>query len=131
MAQTKFFWNFLIRFSSFLSIVFLVIGVSTLAGAHLGLTVDGGTGFPIVIGGTLLACFSLIAANVAHINLSKELKEAGQIATRISEGDVDVYFDESKGDLKSALREISDYLAEKTAIADQIASGDSARLFAI
>jgi twitching motility protein PilJ len=124
MTQTTFFWNFLIRFSSFLSIVFLATGTVLSAGVHLGLTADSPAGFPIIFGGALLACFSLIAANLAHFNLGKEIKEATRIATRISEGDASVNFDESQSDLKAALSEISDYLAEKTAVADRIATGD-------
>ena len=67
MMQTTFFRNFLVRFSSLLSIVFLSVGLIFLFALHFGAVSNSAVGFPILSGGAMLAIFSLIAANYANI----------------------------------------------------------------
>lgn len=123
MPPTTFFWNFIIKFSSFLSIVLLAAGVFFLAGFYPNF-ISGNSIVLLIFVGALTACFSLIAVNLANIKLGGELKESAQIAAQIAEGDFAIYFEESAGELKTELKAISDYLAEKSAVADLIAMGD-------
>lgn len=118
MPQTAFLQNFLIRFASFLSSVFLLIGLAlAFSGNSLGL--------PVITGGALLSIGALIVANLINSGHSKDLKNAVETAAEISEGQINFDFEnETSSELKILLKEIAAYLSEKAAIADRIATGD-------
>jgi twitching motility protein PilJ len=122
--QTAFFQNFLIRFSSFLSIVFLAIGLVFLFASNFEGVAGGAVSLPIITGGAILAICSLVAANLVNSRLDKELKETLLLASQIAEGDFTAEFEENEGEIKTALKEISSYLEEKSALIYMIANGD-------
>jgi twitching motility protein PilJ len=74
-------------------------------------------------GGIFLTSLSAIAVGLFYGNLSNELNQAEAIANKLSEGDLSFEIKESKG-IKASLGKISEYLFEKTAVTQQIASGD-------
>jgi methyl-accepting chemotaxis protein len=125
--ETAFLRNVLIRLASFSSIALLLIGLLFLLLSHFGWARHlAGAGVTIVSGGAALAILSLIGASFVNFRLDAELKEAAQIAARISEGDTGAAddFDEGDSELKTSLREIAIYLGEKAAISNRIATGD-------
>lgn len=124
MLQNTFFRNFLIRFGSFLSVVLLAFGLYFAIVSYFNQKPDNYDGLLILSAGAVFAILSLISANLETKKLEGELKEAVQITTQLSEGDVVFEFDEDAGELKTALKQLIDYRAEKLALINLLATGD-------
>lgn len=124
MLQNTFLRNFLIRSSSVLSIILLIVGLFILLASYFRATPNNLTALSVISGGVVMAIFSLLGANFVNIKLAGEIKAASRIAAQISDGETVVDFDEGASELETALREIAEYMAEKSAVADRIATGD-------
>jgi twitching motility protein PilJ len=126
--QKSFLKSLLIRISSFLSIMFLIVGLTFLYAASSGVATSSGIGLGLTSLGTILALVSLIAANLWMGRAENELKESTQLASQLAEGDLSEEFTEDDADdrheLRSSLIELATYLKEKSRIVDQISTGD-------
>lgn len=119
---TKQLWNILIKFASILAAVFSILVAALVYSTYFNSRATGAADIFIVFFAVALVIFSLGALNVINFKLGRELKEATEIADRIAGGES---FDErGDGDLLHALKQISEYLREKSAAADRIATGD-------
>lgn len=132
--QKSFLQSLLIRISSFLSVVFLLVGLIFIYADHYGFETSKTVGLILTSSGFLLAVVSLLITNYQTEALQTELKESTQLAHQIAQGDVVDDFAEEDFDeryeLKSLLQNIGVYLREKSIIADEIATGDlSAEIF--
>ena len=122
--QTNPLWNLLIKIFSFLAVIFLILGAVLSAAAHFDLMENKIAGLLTVLFAAVLAIFALAALNFSNFKLSRELKEADEIAHHLARGE---FFDEEaedQSDLLFTLQEISTYLREKTLVFDRIAGGD-------
>jgi twitching motility protein PilJ len=117
-------WNLIIKSSSFLAIIFLLIGAAMICAFFMRWSENQTAAVLPVVVGTLLGVFSLVAVNLSEIKLKSERNQAIEIASRLAQGE---NFDEENGDdseLLAALKEISDYRQRKTLVLNKIATGD-------
>jgi methyl-accepting chemotaxis protein len=135
MTQKSAMQNLLVKISSILSVVFLALGLIFMFAAYFGAESNTLVSLLVMTFAALLAVISIVATNFSAYRMNCELKEAAAFASQISRGEISFDFEEyaeaedASGELKIALRQISDYLAEKAAIADRVAAGDfSARV---
>jgi twitching motility protein PilJ len=117
-------WNLLIKIFSFLAVIFLLLGASLVAAAHFGLTENKIAGVLTVSFAAVLAIFALVVLNFSNFKLSRELKEAGEIAHHLAQGEFFEEEIEETSDLLFALQEISTYRREKILVFDRMATGD-------
>ena len=115
-------WNLLVKIASPTAVVFLLIGTVLVFGSYLGLAANALGGLLTMLSAVALAIFSLIALSVNNFKLEREVGEATEIARQIAVGEA--FEDNDKSDLQIALREIYDYLNEKSAVSARIADGD-------
>ena len=127
MKQKSFLSSLLIKAASFFSVIFLLVGLLFLYASYFGGS-NQLVGLILVSVGGFLAIVSLIVTNISVNSMQSELKDSYQLAHQISQGDIftSIHEDdaEDSSELKSLLRQIGVYLKEKSAIADQIATGD-------
>ncbi|MCO6509433.1 MAG: hypothetical protein J5I65_01450 [Aridibacter famidurans] len=117
-------WNLLLKAFSFISIAFLLLGAVMVNASYLGLP-ENPTSATLILGIGVLAVFaSLLAVNVSNINLNAELHEASTAAAQLAQGDPLDGDSVSQTELMLSLKDVSAYIQEKAAIADQIAAGD-------
>ena len=117
-------WNLLIRIFSFLAIIFLILGAGLVGAAHFGLTANKIAGLLTVSFAVVLAISAIAALNFSNFKMSSEIKQAGEIAHHLAQGE---FFDEEteeQSELLFALQEISAYLKGKALIVDRIAAGN-------
>ena len=122
--QTNPLWNLLIKIFSLLAIIFLILGASLVGASYFGLTENRIAGVLTVFFASVLAISAVAALTFSNFKMSREIKEAGEIAHHLAQGE---FFDEETeeySNLLFALQEISAYLREKSLIADQIAVGN-------
>ena len=117
-------WNLLTRLFSFLAIIFLLLGAGLVSAAHFGLTNNKIAGVITVCFAAVSAIFAIIALNFSNFKISREIKEAGEIAHHLAQGETFDEETEEPSELLFALQEISAYLREKTLIIEQIAGGE-------
>jgi twitching motility protein PilJ len=117
-------WSLLLKVFSFLSIAFLLLGTVLVNAHYLGLPENKLAALIILCLGVFAVIISVLAANFSNINLSRELSEASNLASQLSQGELIDGDTVSQSDLMLSLKDISDYLSEKTSLADQIATGD-------
>ena len=117
-------WNLIIKSSSFLAIIFSLVGAAMVCASYLGgAQIQAAAVLPVALA-AVLGVFSLVALNLSEIKLKSERAQAIEIAARLAQGES---FDEAAGDdteLLAALREISDYRQRKTEVLNKIATGD-------
>jgi twitching motility protein PilJ len=123
MNQSNFFWDFLIKFFSFFAVLFLIIGGGLVVASHYGFTKNTVAGVLTTAFAVVMAVLGLLALNFSNHRLNRQLKEATEIAHQISNGELFEELPENHSDLFDALKEISDYLREKTAVANAVADG--------
>ena len=127
MKQKSFLSSLLIKAASFFSVIFFMVGLLFLYASYFGGS-NQLVGLILVSVGGFLAIVSLIVTNISVNSMQSELKDSYQLAHQISQGDIftSIHEDdaEENSELKSLLRQIGVYLKEKSAIADQIATGD-------
>lgn len=125
MTQKSFVQNFLIRITSALAAVFLFLGLIFMLSAAFSGEPNSGAGLLVMAAAVVLAVLSLAATNFSMLNLNAEIKEAAFTADKIAQGEIFYNLeDEDESELKTALKLISQNIAEKSRIADRIASGD-------
>ena len=117
-------WNLLIRIFSFLAIIFLILGAALVGAAHFGLTDNKTAGVLTVFFAVVLAVSAIAALNFSNFKMSREIKEAGEIAHQLAQGEIFDEETEEQSELLFALQEISAYLREKTQVIDRIAAGN-------
>lgn len=127
--QKSFLQSLLIKVSSLFSVIFLTVGLIFLYSSYFGIETNVKLGLLLTtLGG--VSAFAIIAfMNFSLSSAQSELKESTQIAHQLAQGDfaedlLDEEFDERKDELKFLLRNISVYFKEKSAIAEQIATGN-------
>lgn len=124
-------WSLLLKVFSFLSIAFLLLGAVLVNAHYLGLPENKLAALIILGFGVFAVIISVLAANFSNINLSRELSEAKHLASQLSQGEIIDGDTVSQSDLMLSLKDISDYLSEKTLLADQIATGDLSSIMVI
>lgn len=122
--QTNPLWNLLIKIFSFLAVIFLVLGAALVGASHFELTENKTAGVLTVIFSVILAILALAALNFSNFKMSRELKEAREIAHHLARGEFFEEEIEQPGELLFALQEISVYRREKALIVDRMALGD-------
>jgi twitching motility protein PilJ len=115
-------WNLIIKLLSVLAVASLLLGTGLVAAPYFGSSADQSTGVLCVAAAAAMAILSLIFTNLSNIRLRREVKEATEIARQISHGELPD--DASGSELRDTLRGITEYLRERSAAADRIASGD-------
>lgn len=126
MTQKSIVQNLLIRISSILSVVFLLLGLVFMIADYFGAESKTFVSLLVMALAAGLAIFSLAATNFSMFKLGGEIKEAAFVASQLAQGDIsfDLDEEESGNEIKIALKQIADNLAEKTAIANRMATGD-------
>ncbi len=117
-------WSLLLKVFSFLSIAFLLFGAVLINAPQLGLPENKTPAVLILCFGVFTVILSVVAANLSNLSLSRELSEATNLASQLSQGELPDSEIVSQSELILSLKDMSDYLQEKSAIADQIAKGD-------
>lgn len=117
-------WNLLIKIFSFLSVVFLLLGAVLVNAPYFGLPENKFIGLVILCSGVAAVIASVIATNFSNIYLRHELDEAVIFATQLANGELLDDESVSNTELLLSLKDVSDYLKEKSAITQQIAVGD-------
>lgn len=115
-------WNLLIKASSILAAVLLLLSSTLVASAYFGYTDDLASGVLTLVFGLAVAMFSLAAVNLTNIRYRRDITSSIEIAHRLSQGErID---DSADTELQGSLVGISDYLNEKAQSANKIATGD-------
>lgn len=117
-------WNLLIKIFSFLAVIFLLLGAALVAASYFGWLHNKTAGVLTVGFAAVAAIFAIAALNFSNFKMSRELKEAGEIAHHLARGEFFDEENEEQGELLFALQEISAYRREKALIVDQMAMGD-------
>jgi twitching motility protein PilJ len=113
------------KLSSLLAAVLLVLAAILVSCFYFGLTDNRMAVFATVIFAAVTAVFSLAALNFSNFKLSRQTKTATEIAHHLSNGEIfDDFSEDDEDELIFALKETSDYLREKAAIAERIGRGD-------
>ncbi|MDH3492254.1 MAG: methyl-accepting chemotaxis protein [Acidobacteriota bacterium] len=122
-------WNLLLKVFSLLSVAFLVLGAVLVNAGSLGLPENEASANAILIFGAVAVIASMVALHFANFSIRNELNHASRIANQLAEGDL-IEDDEeiANSDLMLALSDISGYMSEKCAVADQIAVGNLSSL---
>ena len=115
-------WTLLLKVFSFLAVTFLVLGAVIVNAGSLGLPENQVAGTAVLIFGVLAVIAALAASLWMNYKIQRELTAGAGLAQQIAQGElVDA---EEDGPLSSALVDISNYMNEKAAIADQVAVGN-------
>src|SRR5690606_23802394 len=104
-------WNLMIRVCSLAGGVLLLIGIGLLAAFRFGFVEDSFAGILTVFLGAGLSLYALVAVNMAHFRLRREIAEAADIAHRLSAGET--YDGPAETELLDSLRNVSLYFEEK------------------
>jgi methyl-accepting chemotaxis protein len=115
-------WNLIIKIASPTAIVVLLVASILIYGSIPSLAEYNLAVLLTVLFAVGLAMFSLITLYVTNFRLERELGEAAEIARQISGGEA--FEDGDDSELQTALKEISEYLSEKSRVAESIANGD-------
>lgn len=116
--------NLLTKFSSFLAVVFLLIGAGAVLSSYTGGKPIGFGAVLSIFIANLAGIFSIISVNFINIKIKREINEAGELAHQIANGELLSEDIEPNSDLMNSLQEISDYLHSKALKVDQISTGD-------
>lgn len=122
-------WNLIIKFASFLAIIFLLLGGALSYASHFGAMQNNAAVVLTVFFAVGLAVFSLVAVNFAYFKLESELQSATEIANQLAGGELLEPAVKNETELFAALQDISDNLRKTAAEANQIAAGDAAANF--
>ena len=124
--QKSLFFSLLGKLSSLLAVFLLVLGAVLVTVSYLGLTENKLAGAMTTIFAAVAAIFALAAVNFSNFKLNRQNKVAAEIAHHLSNGEILDDFPDEEDELIFALKEISEYLREKSAMTDKIAKGDLA-----
>src|SRR5687768_11774359 len=117
------FWNLIIKTASVFAVIFLLFGAGLMVAGYFNWAESDLVGIVTVVFAVPLAVFSLVSVNFSNIKLSRELKAAAETAHQLSQGEMLEDDFESSSELFDSLKDISDYMRGKAAIADRISSG--------
>jgi twitching motility protein PilJ len=116
------FWNLVIRAASILACVLMLLSLALVLAAHTGYSKDLTPGVITLVFAVGTAVFALIAVNLSSSRQRHEIKDAIELAHRLSQGE---YFDDQgETELFDSLKGISNYLTEKASLARKVAGGD-------
>lgn len=121
-------WNLLLKVFSLLSVAFLVLGAVLVNASTLGLPENEAAAKGILAIGVLAVIVSIVAVHFANMSIHKELDYAGRLANQLAQGELLDEEDVSNSELLLSLNDISAYMHEKAAVADQIAVGNLSEL---
>lgn len=115
-------WNLIVKAASLMACFMLVVGILLLLASYAGIMENKLAGDVTIIFAVLIAIFALIATNIENSKLTRAQSEAVEAAHQLSQGML--IQNGSEGELLESLKEISDYLKTKSALADRIADGN-------
>ena len=122
--QKNLFFSLLGKLSSLLAAVLLVLGAVLVTVSYLGLTDNKLAGAMTTIFAAVAAIVALAAVNFSNFKLGGQNKIAAEIAHQLSNGEIFDVFPDEEDNLIFALKEVSEYLREKSVMTDAIANGD-------
>lgn len=117
-------WSLLLKVFSFLSVAFLLLGAILGNASLLGFPENRSAAVIILGFGVFAVIVSVVVANYSNLTLSRELRQASNLASQLSQGELLELETESESNLILSLKDISTYLEEKSDVAEQIAKGD-------
>lgn len=112
------------KLSSALAVILLVLSAVLVGAAYFDLTENKLAGAATTVFAAVTAIFSIVVINLANLGLSRRADTAAEIAHHLSNGEIFDDFPDEEDELVFALKETSNYLKEKAALADKIAKGD-------
>ncbi|HLA96672.1 MAG TPA: methyl-accepting chemotaxis protein [Pyrinomonadaceae bacterium] len=116
------FWNLIIKAASILACVLLLLSVALVLAAHIGYSKDLSPGVITLVFAAGTAVFAIVAANLSNSRQRHEIKDAIELADRLSHGES--FDDQGESELFDSLKGISNYLKEKASLARNVAGGD-------
>ncbi|MCS6873761.1 MAG: methyl-accepting chemotaxis protein [Pyrinomonadaceae bacterium] len=123
--MTKLLHNFLIRISSAVAIVFLVLGLIFILVSYFADEPSSFVGLVIMTFAVLVAILAIVMANFAIFNLSSEIRESAFLAEKIAQGELFSDSEESvSSEVKSALRLVEANFSQRMREIERAASGD-------
>ena len=114
--------NLLIRATSLLACISLLLGVSLTGATHLGYADAGGAGFVTILFATVISIAAIVLANASHMRQAAELDVATDAAHRMAQGER--FRHTAETGLLASLNEVSAYMDERSAHMRRIAAGD-------
>jgi twitching motility protein PilJ len=117
-------WSLLLKVFSFLSVAFLLLGAILGNASYFGLPENKLSAVLILGFGVVAVIISIAAANLVNFNLTRELRDATNLATQLSQGELIDTDNPTQSELILSLTDISDYINEKADFANHIAKGN-------
>lgn len=121
---TAMLWKTLVKIASPTAIIFLLLAATLIFAAHLGMTENKTAGLVLMFFAVVAAVFALTALMMSNLKLEREIAEATETARQMASGELPEDEDAPTGELLLALKEISDYLTEKSVALERISNGD-------
>jgi twitching motility protein PilJ len=121
--QKNLLFGLLGKLSSMLAVILLGLGTALAAASYFGWTENKLAGLVTMLFAAVTAAFALAAVNLTNLKLGRRLEAATEIAHQLSNGEI-IEDDPDEDDLVFALKQISEYLREKAALAEALAQGD-------
>lgn len=115
-------WNLMIKAASAIGGVFLLLGIIMLISFQAGIAEDDLMGLFTTVFGGLLCIIALAAVNYSHFLQRRELREASEIAHKLSLGEN--YEGPADTELLDSLKNISLYFDDKVELSSKIANGE-------
>src|SRR5215212_8591068 len=105
MTQKSIVQNLLIRISSILSVVFLLLGLVFMIADYFGAESSALVSLLVMSLAVALAIFSIAATNFSMFKLSGEIKESAFVASQLAQGEIsfELEEDEESSEMKTAL----------------------------
>ncbi len=115
-------WNLMVKAASITAAILLVLGTALIFASHFDWTENKGTALVTLLFAVLIAVFSLITSILSNDLMKRELAHAADAVHKLSQGEL--YDGNHKGELMESLKNLSDYIKNKSAAAARIADGN-------
>lgn len=115
-------WNLILKLSSAASVFLLVTAAVLLVAAETGMTPNRTAGLATLVFGTAVAVFALAATNISDSRSRLRVRIAETAANRLAQGQL--LGQGESPELLESLLDVSAYLAERSAHAMRIETGD-------
>src|SRR5678815_2141558 len=115
-------WNLILKLSSAAAALFLLCAAALLFAANFGLTQNHTAGLSTLVFAVVIALFSLLAVNMSHSHLTREIETNDDAAHRLSLGQLLGDADASR--VMGSLMDVSTYLAERSSHVMKVETGD-------
>jgi len=115
-------WNIILKFASAASVLLLLAAGVLLFAARAGLTQNHSAGMSTLVFAVVVSIFALIALNLSHGHLKRQLEIADAAAHRLSLGQL--LSDSDAPEVPETLMDISTYLAERASYVKRVKSGE-------